>query len=149
PAQLQQDSLDYLSQALADKPPGDLLAVVDIAEAASISKLPSGDITIRQRNTTLNGQQTKLADGIQMAMAIAPPNTAVRILLISEGNETAGDLKEAARIAAINKIPIDVLPRYYEYDREVIFKRLAAPTRARSGQTVSLRFILNSTARTM
>ena len=144
PAQLQQASLDYLSQALVNKPPGDQLAVVDIAEAASISKLPSGDITIRQRNTTLNGQQTKLADGIQMAMAIAPPNTAVRILLISEGNETAGDLKEAARIAAINKIPIDVLPLRYEYDREVIFKRLAAPTRARSGQTVSLRFILNS-----
>jgi len=148
PAQLQQASLDYLSQALLNKLPSDQLAVVDIAEAASISKLPSGDITIRQRNTTLNGQQTKLADGIQMAMAIAPPNTAVRILLISEGNETAGDLKEAARIAAINRIPIDVLPLRYEYDREVIFKRLAAPTRARSGQTVSLRFILNSTVKT-
>jgi len=148
PAQLQEASLDYLSQALLKKPPGDQVAVVDIAEAASISKLPSGDILIRQRNTTLNGQQTKLADGIQMAMAIAPPNTAVRILLISEGNETAGDLKEAARIAAINKIPIDVLPLRYEYDREVIFKRLAAPTRARSGQTVSLRFILNSTVKT-
>ncbi len=148
PAQLQQASLDYLSQALANKPSGDQLAVVDIAEAASISKLPSGDIAIRQRNTTLNGQQTRLADGIQMAMAIAPPNTAVRILLISEGNETAGDLKEAARIAAINKIPIDVLPLRYEYDREVIFKRLAAPAKARSGQTVSLRFILNSIAKT-
>jgi len=148
PAQLQQASLDYLSQALVNKPPGDQLAVVDIAEAASISKLPSGDTTIRQRNTTLNGQQTKLADGIQMAMAIAPPSSAVRILLISEGNETAGDLKEAARIAAVNRIPIDVLPLRYEYDREVIFKRLAAPTKARSGQTVSLRFILNSTAKT-
>ena len=148
PAQLQQAALEYLSKALLNKPPGDQLAVVDIAEAASISKLPSGDIAIRQRNTTLNGQQTRLADGIQMAMAIAPPNTAVRILLLSEGNETGGDLKEAARIAAINKIPIDVLPLRYQYDREAIFKRLAAPTRARSGQTVSLRFILNSTVNT-
>lgn len=148
PAQLQQASLDYLSQALADKPASDQLAVVDVAEAAGISKLPSGDIAIRQRNTTLSGQQTRLADGIQMAMAIAPPNTAVRILLISEGNETAGNLKEAARIAAVNRIPIDVLPLRYEYDREVIFKRLAGPTRAKSGQTVSLRFILNSTAKT-
>jgi hypothetical protein len=94
------------------------------------------------------GEQTKLADGVQMAMAIAPPNTAVRILLISEGNETAGDLKETARIAAINRIPIDVLPLRYEYDREVIFKRLAAPTKARSGETISLRFILNSTTGT-
>ncbi|NQT01750.1 MAG: VWA domain-containing protein [Planctomycetes bacterium] len=146
PIGLQQKSLDYLSRALVHKVPRDQLAVVDVAEAASISKLPCGDISIRQRNTTLNGQQSKLSDGIQMAMAIAPPDTAVRILLVSEGNETAGDLKEAARIAAANKIPIDVLPLRYKYDNEVIFKRLAAPSKARSGQTVSLRFILNSTA---
>lgn len=146
PAGLQQASLDYLSKALAHKVPGDQLAVVDIAEAASISKLPCGDISIRRRNTTLTGQQSKLAEGIQIAMAIAPPDTATRILLVSEGNETAGDLKEAARIAAANKIPIDVLPLRYRYDNEVVFKRLAAPTRARSGQTISLRFILNSTA---
>ena len=148
PANLQQQALDYLSSALADKAAGDQLAVVDIAEAASISKLPGGDISIRQRNTTLNGQQSKLSDGIQMAMAIAPPDTAVRILLVSEGNETGGDLREAARIAGANKIPIDVLPLRYTYDNEVIFKRLAAPTKARSGQTVLLRFILNSTTRT-
>lgn len=146
PTKLQQASLDYLSGALVHKVPRDQLAVVDVAEAASISKLPCGDINIRQRNTTLNGQQSKLSDGIQMAMAIAPPDTAVRILLVSEGNETAGDLKEAARIAAANKIPIDVLPLRYKYDNEVIFKRLAVPSKARSSQTVSLRFILNSTA---
>ena len=145
PADLQKSALEYLSRAFSDKGAGDQLAVVDVAEAASISKLPSGDIEIRQRNTTLSGQQSKLADGVQMAMAIAPPDTAVRILLASEGNETGGDLKEAARIAAANKIPIDVLPLRYSYDNEVVFKRLAAPTKARSGQTVQLRFILNST----
>jgi len=145
PADLQKSALEYLSRAFSDKGAGDQLAVVDVAEAASISKLPSGDIEIRQRNTTLSGQQSKLADGVQMAMAIAPPDTAVRILLASEGNETGGDLKEAARIAAANKIPIDVLPLRYSYDNEVVFKRLAAPTKARSGQTVQLRFVLNST----
>jgi len=145
PANLQKSALEYLSQAFADKGAADQLAVVDVAEAASISKLPTSDIVIRQRNTTLNGQQSKLADGIQMAMAIAPPDTAVRILLVSEGNETGGDLKEAARIAAANKIPIDVRPLTYSYENEVVFKRLVAPTKARSGQTVQLRFILNST----
>ena len=54
-----------------------------------------------------------------MALAIAPPNTAVRILLVSEGNETAGDLKEAAQTAASNKIPIDILPIHYQYKNEV------------------------------
>ncbi|UCE50484.1 MAG: VWA domain-containing protein [Phycisphaerales bacterium] len=148
PATHQEASLDYLEKAVDEKVARDQLAVVDVAEAASISKLPSGDKTIRRRNTTLTGGQTNLADGVQMAMAIAPPDTAVRILLVSEGNETAGDLKEAARIAAANKIPIDVKPIRYQYSNEVIFARLAAPAQAKSGQTVSLRFILNSTAQT-
>ncbi len=147
PAELQQASIDYLSKALTHKAPHDQLAVVDVAEDAGISRLPGSDVNINRRNTTLDGQQSKLSDGIQMAMAICPPDTAVRILLVSEGNETSGDLKEAARIAAVNGIPIDVLPLRYEYENEVVFKHLAAPARARSGQTISLRFILNSTAK--
>jgi uncharacterized membrane protein len=148
PSELEKKSLDYLSRAVINKESDDRLAVIDVAEMASISRLPSGDIEIRERNTTLTGQQSKLADGIQMAMAIAPPDTAVRILFVSEGNETAGDLKKAAEAAAANQIPIDVLPLRYQYDKEIIFKRLAAPANARSNQTVALRFILNSTSYT-
>ena len=154
PPKLQAESLDWLTVALAAKDSQgpanggaeDRVAIVDVAEAASISQLPSTTAKVRHRNTALNGQQSRLSDGIQMAMAIAPPDTAARILLVSEGNETAGDLKEAARLAAANRIPIDVLPLRYRYDREVVFRRLAAPGKARSGQTVSLRFILDSAA---
>lgn len=146
PAQKSEAALDFLTQAAKARAGGDELAVVDVAEAASISKLSSRDTSIRRRNTTLTGQQSRLAAGIEMAMAIAPPDSATRILLLSEGNETEGDLKEAARTAAANKIPIDVLPLEYRYGSEVLFKRLVAPPRARSGQTISLRFILDSTA---
>jgi Ca-activated chloride channel homolog len=146
PEDLQAKNLDYLKQALKDKPAEDLFAAVDVAERADISKLPSGDVEIPRRNTTLTGLQSRLEDGIEMAMAIAPPDTATRILLISEGNQTAGDIKEAAIAAAANGIPIDVLPVSYNYINEVVFKSLIAPAHARSNQTISLRFILNSTA---
>jgi Ca-activated chloride channel family protein len=125
--------------------PTDRLAVVDIAEAASISALGANAIEIRKRNTTLQGTQSRLSDGVQMAMAIAPPDMATRILLLSDGNETSGNLKEAARIVASNGIPIDVVPVEYEHSKEVVFERLAAPVRARNGETISLRFILHST----
>ncbi|MBN1974486.1 MAG: VWA domain-containing protein [Sedimentisphaerales bacterium] len=144
--ELQDQSLEYLSQALGDKIAPDQVAVIDVAETACISKLPSTNSGVRQRNTTLTGGQTKLDAGIEMALAIAPPNTAVRILLISEGNETAGDLRQAAQTAAANNIPIDILPIQYQYKSEVVFKRLVAPSRARSSQTVPLRFILSSTS---
>jgi len=146
PAGLQEASMDYLEAALSSKLPADQLAVIDIAEFASISRLSGGETEIRRRNVSLRGSQSKLAEGIQMAMAIAPPNTAVRIFLSSDGNQTAGDLKEAARIAASNGIPIDVLPLRYQCEREVVFKNLVAPAQARANQTVALRFVLSSTA---
>ncbi len=144
PEALSHASLDYVTAALETKPTEDQFALVDVAETACISELPSISKELRRRNTTLEGQQTNLAEGVQMAMAIAPPNTGTRILLITEGNQTAGDLEETARIAAANKIPIDVLPLRYHYQQEVLLKRLAVPIQARSRQTVSLRFILES-----
>lgn len=140
-------ALEYLNRAAAaGRQPEDRLAVIDTAEAALIEKLASSDTEIRQRVTSLRGEQTNLAAGVQLGLAVAPPNTAVRLLVASDGNETAGDLREAARVAAANNIPIDVLPVRYRYEREVVFNRLVSPPNARSGQTVALRFVLTSTA---
>ncbi len=146
PDELLEDRINYLEEALKYKPEKDHLAVVDVAEIASISKLSSKDTEVRRRNTVIRGEQSKLAEGIQMGLAIVPPNTAARLLLISDGNQTEGDLQQAAEIAAMNKIPIDVLPVQYQYTSEVIFKRLSVPLRARSNQTISLKFVLNSTS---
>lgn len=139
-------ALDYLSNVAARNGSDGQFAVVDVAETANIASLPSVEPSVRRRSTTLSGHQSRLAGGVEMAMAIAPPDTATRIVLVSEGNETEGDLKEVARTAAANKIAIDVLPLRYRYDSEVLFRRLVAPSRARSGQTIDLRFLLDSTA---
>ena len=135
----------YFQAAAQGRKNADQLAVVDVAEFASISQLPSTNMEIAQRNTSLLGMESKISSGIEMGLAIAPPNTSVRMLLVSDGNETAGDLKEAARIAAANSIPIDVLPIHYEYKQEVVFQNLVAPVKGRSGQTIPLRFVLHST----
>jgi len=147
PQALRQQGRDFLTAAAAVAPPRDRLAVVDVAEAATIARLPSTSRKLPERNTTLNGLQSNLAGGVQMALAISPPETAVRLLLASDGNETEGDLREMARIAAANNIAVDVLPLRYGHSQEVVFKRLVAPSKARSGQTVTLRFVLHSTSK--
>ena len=145
PAERQEQALDWLGQAMENKPVEAQFALVDVAEAASISSLPSISDDLVRRNASLQGHQTRLDAGIEMAMAIAPPDTPVRLVLATEGNQTTGDLRRAAQVAATNGIPIDVLPLTYRYDREVILKRLVAPARARPQETVSLRFVLEST----
>jgi len=142
PAPLQSNSYTWLKRAAdAGMKVGDQLSVVDVAEFAVVTKLPSGDTKVTERDPSLTGEESALADGVQMAMAIAPPGTGTRILLAVDGNETSGDLAEAARIAAANKIPIDILPRSYHHDHEVVFRSVDVPTTARSGQTIPIRFV--------
>lgn len=146
PADRRQAAQAYLAEALAAKPAEDRVALVCVAEAARIARLPSNDPSLDgRRNFTLLGQHSALGDGLEMGMAIAPPDSAVRILLVSDGNETVGDLREVARVAAANRIPVDVLPLRYDHEHEVVFRRLIAPRKARSGQTVPIRFVLHST----
>lgn len=146
PPPLRDSSKAYLTEALGAKRPEDRLAVIDVGEAAIIEKLASTDTAISPRAVSLTGEQTNLAAGLQLAMAIAPPDSAARLLIVSDGNETLGDLKEAARVAAANGIPVDALALTFRYPQEVYFKRLISPPNAASGQTVSLRFVLESTA---
>ena len=145
PESLKMGSVAYLKQAVSQGGDRDRLAVIDVAEAAAISQLPSVAKDIRRRNVSLAGTQTTLAGGLQLAMAIAPPDSATRILLVSDGNETEGDVKEAARLAAANGIPVDIVSLLYEHKQEVVLERLVAPSRVRSGQTISLRFVVKST----
>ncbi|MBI5724068.1 MAG: VWA domain-containing protein [Planctomycetes bacterium] len=145
PAGRQENAMKYLSSVASARPPEDRLAFIDVAEDAYIARLPCGDVEVPRRNTSITGDQSRLADGIQLALAIAPPDTANRIVLVSDGNETSGDLAEAARAAAANRIPIDIVPIRYNYDREVVFRWLVLPPRASSNQTVAVRMVLNST----
>ncbi|MGC9454052.1 MAG: VWA domain-containing protein [Phycisphaerae bacterium] len=148
PEKLRSEALDYLEQAVTETGDKDLFAVVDVSEQAKISQLPSRSGSVPRRETTLSGNATNLAEGLHMAMAIAPPDTATRIVLVSDGRETAGDVVAAARAAGANDVAVDVLPLQYQYEREVALRRLIAPSRAAEGQTVQLRFVLRSTHQT-
>jgi Mg-chelatase subunit ChlD len=144
-ADLQRAAVSFLSRAKEHKEPADQLAVVDVAESAVIAALPGPDSVPSERSTSLVGQQSRLSSGIEMATAIAPSDSASRILLISDGNETEGDLLAAVATASANGIPVDVLPLRYSHDKEVVFRKLVAPARASSGQSINLRFVLEST----
>ena len=135
--ELQEEYLKYLSYALGENVQPNQVAVVDVAETASISKLPSTDGKIRERNTTLTGGQTKLQAGIEMALAIAPPNTAVRILLVSEGNEVRG-------YSGCNRFT----GSFEQQGSQLIFQQMASTSRACvEGMDQEMRFLkaLNKT----
>ncbi|MHC4809161.1 MAG: hypothetical protein ACYTEV_02195 [Planctomycetota bacterium] len=146
PGRLQRESLEFLRRAAEDpgRRPGDRTAVIAVAREAEINALASVvgdvDVSIDPADRTA----TNLAGGVRKALAIMPDDTANRIVVVSDGNETMDSVLQAAELARANGVPVDCVPLRYAADREVVFEELIAPARARRGQSVRLRSVLSS-----
>ena len=51
-----------------------------------------------------------------------------RLLVMWDGNATAGDTDGAVSAAAAQHVPIDVMPLHYDVSNEVMVDRFVAPT---------------------
>ncbi|MEE2908575.1 MAG: VWA domain-containing protein [Planctomycetota bacterium] len=137
---------DWLEQAANG--PGrqldDRLAVIQVGRDAVPTAMPDPASVISLNSGPADVTETNLAQGIELAKGLFPRDTASRIVLLSDGNETIGSLEIAADMARESGIPIDVLPIEYAYQEEVLFDRLLAPSHARRGQSLELRLVLRS-----
>lgn len=146
PLRLQQLVGEYLRGASVQAKRNDLLGQITVARGAYVVTLPGRPNAMGDAQPIGSREGTNLAEGIRLALAVAAEGAANRIVLASDGNETAGDLLSAAESARAAGVPIDVLPLKYSYDQEVIVERVITPGTARKGQTINVRVMLNATA---
>ena len=121
----------------------DRIGVVTVAEASEIRQTPDPNARIKLDHAG-DLAATNLADAVRTAISLLPSDTANRILLVSDGNETESNVLESIELARANSIPVDVLPIEYQYDSEIVFSQLKAPARVRIGQSVDLRAFIDS-----
>lgn len=83
---------------------------------------------------------TNLARGINRALAALPSDTAGRIVVVSDGNENAGQAIEAARGAKTAGVPVDVLVvgDTKTAAPETLVEHMDAPNAARAGEPFRL-----------
>ncbi|MFI4916186.1 MAG: VWA domain-containing protein [Phycisphaerales bacterium JB060] len=98
---------------------------------------------------------TDIASALNAAAAMIPPGAAGRVVLISDGNATAGDAvstaDQLARARSLGEgsrggLPIDVVPIEYLVEREVLIEFVDAPPRAAQGSIAPVRVGLRATA---
>ncbi len=145
PVDLKAKIEDYLRDVAKTAKNNNLLGQITVARDAYVQSLPGppGDRPDSQNIGATDG--TNLAGGTNLGLAVAPQNAATRVLIISDFNETQGQLNSTAQSARAAKVPIDVLPIKYRYKREAMMERLVAPATGRLGENVNLRVIINST----
>ncbi len=146
PRQLQQETVASLQAWTTPNRRGmhDRLAVISVGREAVIGSMPDELTIFEPAHNDPEGNATNLSKGIQLAMALLPRDTASRILLVSDGNETDGAVRSIADLAKANGVPIDVLPIQYQHQREVLLEKVVVPSQSRQGQSIPVRVILRS-----
>ncbi len=147
PLPLKTSSVRFLDRAAkARERREDRLAVITVAKDANIAAMPDANSGVPTGGDPADLTATNLASGLELALAIMPDDTANRVVLASDGNETTDSILAVAELAKANRVPVDVIVLEYEHQNEVIFDSIIAPARARQGQTVNLRMVLRSQA---
>lgn len=91
-----------------------------------------------------------LAAAIRLASATFGEGTARRIVVLSDGNETAGDAAQAAQAAKMDGIQVDVVkpPAGSGRGAEVVLTDVETPDQVTKGEPFEMRVLADSTAPT-
>jgi Ca-activated chloride channel family protein len=148
PLSRQRDAESYVEQARkADDRPGDRLGLVTMAQDAYVQSLPSKLTRVVEKQYVGSTEGTNIAGALRLALAIRTQDAAYRAVIITDGNETSGNLLQAAEAAKAAGVPVDVLPIQYALSGEVLVDQLVAPATARMGENINLRIVLDATRR--
>ena len=108
----------------------DRVGVVTFAKNAEIANKPDALSKINIMSHADDSTASDLSAGVRMAMALMPRDTRNRIVLLSDGNETSGNIVEAAMLARSAGVAIDVVPLQVSLSNDIMVESLRAPTRA-------------------
>jgi len=144
----QDAQLAYIREAIAGKTPEDEWAVVLFGDNA----VPESDFSIVQEIETFGSvpvtTHTDIANAIQTALSMFPPDASRRIVILSDGQATQGDAVARAQRASASGVEISYVPFFREPAPDVRITALDAPSRVAENQSFDISVSINAEAPT-
>lgn len=134
----------YVADQVKTKPPNDRLGTVRFDGRPWVDELPSVTPTSNAAAIHPPTDGTDIAQAIELALAVMPPDTMHRIVLFSDGNANRGDLRQAVTAAAAQHVPVDVVPLNYSIEHEIAIEKIVAPSIVRRGSPFTLDVLMQS-----
>ncbi|GAB4462277.1 MAG: VWA domain-containing protein [Armatimonadaceae bacterium] len=139
-----QKALEYVNQSVRNMQENDRVGVLTVGGEARLAFEPSERGKVVAELTVPDAAQTNLARGITTALSYFPEDMARRIVLLSDGNETTGSLLEAARSAATEDTPIDVVSVGSAPQTESLLERMLTPPEVKRGEPFPVKIVASS-----
>lgn len=146
------EALTFVANTTAQKPPQDVAGWIAFGSSAAVEVPPiqtafgstmtnPDDI---QFNSRVDRDATNIENALSLAGAVLPEDTLGRIVLISDGSETTGDLKSVLDQLNARGITVDVMPVKYNYTDETWIERLDLPQTVKLGEPYEASVVISS-----
>ncbi|QDU32373.1 von Willebrand factor type A domain protein [Poriferisphaera corsica] len=126
----------FMVKIANEKPEKDAVGVLTFGKGAAV-ELPPAESFMFEGEYALGVARdgTNLEKGLRLAGAVLPDDRPGKIVLVSDGVSTEGNLDGVLRQLKARDVQVDVLTVDYKYDREVLVERLEMPRAVKMGET--------------
>jgi Mg-chelatase subunit ChlD len=142
-------ALDFMNRTAHGMAAEDEAGVVVFGKEALIEQPLRRNLVVSEIQSTPGTASTNVARGLGLARTMlgGRPDASKHIILLSDGNQNAGDALQEAALAAAQGIIIDVLPlgTASEVDgRRLFLDEVSGPDRVRLGEPFNIRIALRA-----
>lgn len=134
----------FIKKAVKEQGVDDRHGVVVFGADAAVEQAPNRDTDLDAVRAVIASARTNIADALQLALACFTGQSQKRIVLLSDGNQNAGDAAEIARTAAAAGVTIDVLPLRYENRNDVILEKVVIEERVSVDKPFDIKIIAST-----
>ena len=135
----------WIERAAAQRAPDDSVALLTFGAGTRIDQpFSRGDIG-ESETAAIVEERTNIADALRMAASLFPPDAPKRIVLLSDGNQTAGDVMRAAEVIAAQDVQVDVVPLLAEPGIDAAVTEVAPPNALREDENFEVRVTVAAT----
>jgi hypothetical protein len=124
----------FVRESMSLRGAEDVAGIVVVGSDALV-EWPVGDRGgFEEFQSLVNAEHTSIAEGLRLAGALLPEDARRRTVLLSDGQENAGNAMDEVRLLRARGVRVDVLPLAGPSGPEVLVASLEAPSTARSGE---------------
>jgi uncharacterized membrane protein len=141
-------AFDLVAGTAAQKPMTDQAGMVVFGRTAAVEYPPRETFPFEKYiNSQVSQDATNLEQSLALSAAMLPEEHLGRIVLVSDGTETVGQLKDIVDDLQARDVHVDVVPIEYDYTHEVLLERLDLPRFVKLGETYEASVVLTSLAK--
>ncbi|MCZ6553345.1 MAG: VWA domain-containing protein [SAR324 cluster bacterium] len=136
---------EIVEQANGDKSAGDRLGVISFGADSSLDLTFDETLSGQTFGETVDGSATHLEFALQAALAEFEDKNRQRIVLLSDGNETAGHVQDAVGPLVSRGIRVTAIAPAVRAGGEVVLENILLPATAKRGDEITAEVVVTST----